>query len=291
MNRQAPVAQAVSAEAYAPTPVDRPISLAGDMRQGLAELAEAGRLWRLWMFWGWLDVRQRYRRSLLGPFWVTATMAISVLATGLVYAFLFQQNVREYLPYVATGFVLWSLISGYIGEACSVFIQNESFIGQLRLPYLVYPLRLVWRYITFFLHHAIVLLAVFLVFVPLSWSALAAAGLGLLVTCVNVFWMGLLVGLLSVRLRDLPLLVSTIFQVLFLVTPVIWPAKALGSRAQVAEFNPLYHMLESIRGPLLDGSTPLLNHHLALSAAMAVVGSLLTIAIYSRWRRRLLYWL
>lgn len=291
MTNRTPLEYEVLDEVFAPTPLNSRNSLAFDMRQGLTELIEAVHLWRLWMFWGWLDVRQRYRRSLLGPFWVTATMAISVSAIGLVYAYLFQQNVREYLPYVATGFVVWSLIAGYIGDACSVFIQNEGFIGQLRLPYLVYPLRMLWRYITFFLHHVIVLLVVLLAFVPLSWSGLVASSLGLLVTSVNVFWMGLLVGLLSVRLRDVPLLVATIFQVVFLITPVIWPVKALGSRAIVAEFNPLYHMLESIRGPLLDATTPILNNHLILSAAMAIIGLLFTFAIYSRWRRQLLYWL
>ena len=291
MTGLAPVEHAGLKEVYAPTPLNSRNSLAFDIRHGLTELIEAFQLWQLWMFWGWLDVRQRYRRSLLGPFWVTATMAISVSAIGLVYAYLFQQNVHEYLPYVAAGFVVWSLITGYIGDACSVFIQNEGFISQLRLPYLVYPLRMLWRYITFFLHHVIVLLVVLLAFVPLSWTGLVASGLGLLVTFVNVFWMGLLVGLLSVRLRDLPLLVVTIFQVLFLITPVIWPVKALGSRAIVAEFNPFYHMLESIRGPLLDATTPILNIHLMFSASMAIIGLLLTFVIYSRWRRQLLYWL
>lgn len=276
-------------DTYAPTPIDSRIGLWGDMREAFVELQEAARLWRLWTFWGWLDVRQRYRRSLLGPFWVTATMAVSVVATGLVYAFLFGQNVREYLPYVAMGFVLWSLIAGFIGEACSVFIQNEGFIGQLKLPYLVYPLRLVWRYMAFFMHHALVLLVVVLVFVPVRPIGLVGSALGLVFTCLNIFWMGLILGLLSVRLRDLPLLVATVFQVLFLVTPVIWPAKALGHRADVAEYNPLYHMLESIRGPLLDPATSPLNHHLLISGAMALVGTLVTLALYARLRRRLLY--
>lgn len=259
--------------------------------KSFVELKEVCQLWRLWTFWGWLDVRQRYRRSLLGPFWVTATMAISVIATGIVYAFLFQQSVKEYLPYVATGFVLWSLISGFVGESSSVFIQNEGFIGQLRLPYLIYPLRLIWRYIIFFLHHAVVLLIVLIIFAPISLTSLIGAGLGLLFVCVNVFWIGLLVGLISIRLRDVPMLVATVFQVLFLVTPVIWPAKALGSRAILAEFNPFYHLIESVRGPLLNLSEPLFNHHLAISVAMALAGTCLTLFLYFRWNRRVLYWL
>lgn len=255
----------------------------------LHDLAESLALWRLWVFWGWLDVRQRYRRSLLGPFWVTLTMGISILATGGVYAYLFRQDVREYLPYVASGFVLWSLVAGFIGEACTVFIQNEGFIGQLRLPYLVYPLRLMWRYLAFFAHHALVLLAVLLLFVPVHPSGLLSALLGLMLACLNVLWLGVLLGLLSVRLRDLPVLVATLLQVAFLVTPVIWPVRALGSRAFVAQWNPLYHLLESVRGPLLQADLPVFNHHLALSAAFAACGSLATLALYARMRRGLLY--
>lgn len=278
-------------DTYKPVPVDGRVGLHEGVFLCLSEVIGAIRLWRLWMFWGWLDVRQRYRRSLLGPFWVTATMAISVVATGLVYAFLFQQNVREYLPYVAIGFVLWSLVAGFIAEASSVFIQNEGFIGQLKLPYLVYPLRLLWRYVIFFIHHAVVLFVVIVVFLPLHFSSLFGVILGFLVTTVNIFWMGLLVALLSLRLRDLPMLVATVFQVLFLITPVIWPAKALGNRAVVAEYNPFYHMLESIRLPLLDQTAATFNHHLQISSAMAVVGILVTLSLYSRWYRRILYWL
>ena len=258
---------------------------------GFCEMGEAIALWRLWIFWGWLDVRQRYRRSLLGPLWVTMTMGISVMAMGLVYAYLFKQNVKEYLPYVAMGFVLWTLIAGFISEACTVFIQNEGFIGQLKLPYLVYPLRLLWRYIAFFLHHAFVLLVVLVLFVHISLPSLFGALLGLLVVFINIFWMGLFLGLLSVRLRDIPVLISTVIQLLFMVTPVIWPAKALGGRARLAEWNPLYHLLECVRGPLLDPKMPILNQHLYISLGMAVIGTAVTILLYSAWRRRLPYWL
>lgn len=261
------------------------------VKSGLWETVEAFKLWRLWVFWGWLDVRQRYRRSLLGPLWVTMTMGISVLATGVVYAYLFRQDIKVYLPYVATGFVLWSLIAGYVGEACMVFIQNEGFIGQLKLPYLVYPLRLLWRYIAFFLHHALVLMIVLAMFVDVSLPSLMSATLGLLLIVVNVFWMGLLLGLISVRLRDLPVLISTIIQLLFMITPVIWPAKALGPRAFVAEWNPLYHLLESVRGPLLDASLPVINSHLYISLVMALGGTLVSLLVYANWRQRLLYWL
>lgn len=248
-------------------------------------------LWRLWSFWGWLDVRQRYRRTLLGPLWITVTMAMCILATGFVYSYLFEQNIKEYLPYVAVGFILWSLMAGFIGEACLVFIQNEGFIGQLKLSYLIYPLRILWRYIIIFLHHIVVLVIVLALFVDIKFSMLLGATLGLIAVVVNIFWMGLLLGLLSVRLRDLPMLISTFLQLLFMITPVIWPAKALGSRISLAEFNPLYHLLECVRAPLLDAATSTLNNHLFIALFMALVGTIFTLIVYSVWKRHLVYWL
>ena len=258
---------------------------------GINEIKDTIQLRKLWLFWGWLDIRQRYRRSFLGPLWVTMTMGVSILATGLVYAFLFKQEVANYLPYVAAGFVLWSLISGYIGEACSVFIQNEGFINQLNLPFLIYPIRLLWRYIIMFMHHMIILGIVLMLFTPLTITSLLAAILGLFLVCLNLFWIGLVLGLISVRLRDLPILVSTIFQVMFLITPVIWPVSALGNRMIIAMWNPFYHLIEVVRTPLLYGITSLWGTHLIVSATMAFFGLGIGFVLLSAWKRRLVFWL
>jgi ABC-type polysaccharide/polyol phosphate export permease len=258
---------------------------------GVKEFLDAIQLWRLWGFWGWLDVRQRYRRSLLGPFWVTMTMGFTILLTGAIYSYLFRQEISVYLPYVATGIVLWSLMSGFVGDACTVFIQNEAFIAQLKLSYLIYPIRLLWRYVIVFLHHAVVLILVLILFSNCDLTAIIGATLGLACLLVNIFWIGLLCGLLSVRLRDLPILITSILQLLFMITPVIWPAKALGEHLYLVNWNPVFHLIECVRGPLFSEAMPILNRHLGISLALALSGSVFTITLYSSWRRRLLYWL
>jgi ABC-type polysaccharide/polyol phosphate export permease len=152
-------------------------------------------------------------------------------------------------------------------------------------------LRLLWRYISIFLHHAIVLIAVILLFVKVAPVLLLSSLLGLVVLSVNIFWIGVLLGLVSARYRDVPVLISTAFQLLFLVTPVIWPAKVLGAKIGLADLNPFYHFLESVRAPLLEPSSIFFNRHLIISFLIAVVGLYVTIVIFIRWRRRLLYWL
>jgi ABC-2 type transport system permease protein len=245
----------------------------------------------LWLYWGWLDIRQKYRRSFFGPFWVTMTMGLSILAIGLVYAYLFNQDVKNYLPYVAVGFVVWSLISGYIGEATSVFIQNEGFIKQMPLPLLVYSLRMLWRYFIIFLHHAVILVIIFLVFTPVDLTNIAASLIGLILVCINIFWIGLALGLLSVKMRDIPILITTIFQLLFLITPIIWPAKALGSRLSIALWNPFYHFLEVIRQPLIGGLNDLWLTHLLITAILGVVGTGIALFLLGLWKKRIVFWL
>ena len=75
------------------------------------DVIEGARAFRLWSMLGWQDIRQRYRRSTLGPFWLTISMGVLVAALGLLYAGLFKVNVSDYLPFVAVGFIVWGLIS------------------------------------------------------------------------------------------------------------------------------------------------------------------------------------
>ena len=256
-----------------------------------SEISESYSHKSLWLYWGWLDIRQKYRRSVLGPLWVTMTMGISILSLGLVYGYLFNQDVNSYLPYVAVGYIVWSLISGYIGEATSVFIQNESFIKQMPLPLMVYSLRMLWRYIIFFLHHAVILAIIFLIFVPVDIIKLSASLLGLMFVCINIFWIGLALGLLSVKMRDIPILINTLFKLLFLITPIIWPAKALGSRINIALWNPFYHFLEVVRLPLVGDIDELWVIHLLTTAISGCCGLIFSLILLGAWKKRIVFWL
>src|SRR5712691_2928968 len=79
--------------------------------------------WELWGTLGWHDIRQRYRRSSLGPVWLTISMGGMVGSLGLLYGGLLGQPIRDYLPYLASGFIVWGLISGIMLDSCNVFIS------------------------------------------------------------------------------------------------------------------------------------------------------------------------
>lgn len=255
----------------------------------IGDLVAGSFKWRLWGSMGWQDIKLRYRRSVLGPFWLTLSMAILVGTLGFLYGTLFGIPVGDYLPFLALGFLAWGLISGVIHDGCGVFINSHHFIMQVKLPYSVYVYRALWRNLIIFAHNFVVYIAVAIWFN--IWAG--AVGLmvipGLILVSVNAIWVGLLFGLICTRFRDVPTIIASLLQVAFFLTPIIWKPELLGNRMMVVNFNPFYHFTELIRAPLL-GQMPTLGTWIA-TLTVTVVGWGVTLCFYQRFRSRIPYWL
>ncbi|QGU33264.1 ABC transporter permease [Thermochromatium tepidum] len=242
----------------------------------------------LWMTLGLQDVRQRYRRSKLGPFWITLSMAIMVLALGLLYGQIFGQDLHDYMPFLAVGFVIWHLIASLVNDGCQSFILAEGMIRQLNAPLSIYVYRVLWSTLIAFAHNIWVFFMVALWFgVDLNWNLLWVP-VALLVLLLNGFWIALFLGVLSARFRDVPLIVGSMVQVLFFITPVIWKPEMLPGRALWLHLNPFYHLVEIMRAPLL-GQAPALANWLPV-IAITIVGWSLALFFYSAYRWRIAYW-
>ena len=102
---------------------------------------------------GWLDVKRRYRRTTLGPFWNSATLAIYTVAVGIVGAGLFHQDIYHYLPYLISGMIVWTLLSTIILESCTLFVTGHALFRNVRFEYSILAYALVWRNFIFFIHN------------------------------------------------------------------------------------------------------------------------------------------
>ena len=254
----------------------------------LFDLIQGARAHHLWHVLGWQDIRQRYRRSVLGPFWLTLSMGALVAALGTLYGMLFKVEMAAYVPHLALGFIVWALISGVITDGCNVFINAESIIKQVGLPLSIHAYRLLWRNLLILFHNAAVFVVVAAIFgVWPGWAGfLALPGLALL--CLNGLWAVLLLGIISARFRDVPPIVGSIVRICFFVTPIIWMPELVPQRAMVLEFNPFYHLVEVVRAPLL-GELPTVSSWIAV-LSMTVGGWVLAFAFFRRYRRRIAYW-
>jgi homopolymeric O-antigen transport system permease protein len=277
-----------------------------DLRGGFQER-------QLWSHLGWQDIKQRYRRSVVGPLWITLSMAVTAIALGLLYSQLFDLPVGTFLPYITVGFIVWNFMLGCLVEGTETFISNEGLIKHLPAPLTLYSLRTVWRQCLLLAHNLLVYLVVVAIFFGklspgytivsggdpqpgLSWTVLLAVPAFALLA-VNGVWVCLLFGIIATRFRDIPPVINALSSLLFFVTPIVWTTDILtsrfgpeggGWRILIAELNPLYHYIEIVRAPLTGGVESW--HHWAVVGGLTLIGWGLALLVLRNYRSRVSYW-
>jgi ABC-type polysaccharide/polyol phosphate export permease len=246
------------------------------------------RLWHIWVRLGFLDLRMRFRRSAVGPGWIFVNLAVLVVAIGFIYANLLGQDPRDFIPYLTIGLILWNYLTNSIVEGGSAFVNCEGYIKQIGLPIYVYLLR---AFVSVGLTTLITMCAFVIVALyyrlPITTGTLfALPGLAMITTTslllITIF------AHLNTRFRDIAHMAQVLLQVLFYVTPVIFPADLLLRRrpnlAYVVQLNPMYHLIEVVRRPLLTGAPADWHSYAAASVILIVlgVGATMVIAVFQR---------
>ena len=257
-----------------------------DLADGLSR-----RQW--WLHLGWQVIMQHYRRSVLGPLWITIATGTTAVAMGGLYSKLFHLQLAEHLPYVTLGLIVWGLISASLLEGAEVFIANEGLIKQLPTALSVHVYRLVWRQSLLFAHN-IVIYAIIAIIYPKRWSwadLSVIPALGLIV--LNCVWVALVFGIIGTRFRDISPLLNSVVQLLFFMTPIIWNDQTLarqgaGRWGKIIEFNPLLHYLDIVRAPLLGAPQEL--RHWVVVLVLTVIGWVLAAFAMRQYRSRVPYW-
>jgi homopolymeric O-antigen transport system permease protein len=254
----------------------------------LIDIVSGLAMWPLWVRLGWNDILQRYRRSFLGPFWLTTSMAIMVIALGFLYAELFRTPVHDFLPFLCVGLMVWTFLSSFLLEGGTLFVGAESYIKQVRLPYSIYVYRSSWSKLVILAHNFVIYLGV-LLYSHLWPGAVALLAVpGLILVLANGALATLLIGLISARFRDVPQIIGSFVQIVFFVTPIMWKPELLQGRSDVVEFNPFFHLIEVVRAPLL-GAVPSRSSYFAV-LLVTLINLFVTGAFFVRFRSRISYW-
>ena len=259
-------------------------------RRAFRDLGNGWKQRPLWGYLGWQDIKQRYRRSVLGPLWISISMGVIATAMGILYGTLFGENIATFLPYVATGLLIWNFSNGCILEGSEVFIANDGLIRFLPAPLTLHVYRLVWRQTLFFLHNLVIWLLLVVIFPqPLGWSVLLALPAFVLLV-VNGAWIAVVSGILATRFRDIPPIVASVTQLLFFMTPIVWSYERLKSNplAGYVELNPVMHFVEILRQPLLGQE--IIWRHWYVVLAITVVGCSAALVCLRNYRSRVAYW-
>ncbi len=245
--------------------------------------------WRLSQFLAWQDIKQRYRRSTLGPIWLTLSFGVQMLTMGVLSSFLFGLSLEKSLPYVCAGMLLWFLITQMINDGAALFVSTSRYITQIKCPLTVFLMQVIWRNVFVAAHNATIYLFIAVVLVVIPGPSLLLWPFGFILVIVCLSWMALVCAVVSARYRDVPVMIQNILNILFWFTPLMYFPEQLGSKRFLADYNPFTHMIALVREPLLGG-VPTLNDWLVV-LAITVVGWIGTFLFFARFRARIVYWL
>ena len=259
-------------------------------RLALRDIKQGIQNWPIWILLGWQDIRLRYRRSSLGPFWITISMAITIYTMGFLYGHLFKVDLRNYYPFLAAGMLTWNLMNLLIIDGTNAFIDAENYLKQMKLPYIVFSLRVVWRSFIIFAHNIVVIIPIIILFhIHLDWSVFMLLP-GLMIIALSGICYGFILAMIGARFRDVSQIITSLMQVAFFLTPIMWNPNALPPRYDwVVMFNPFAHFVDLVRAPL-TGNFPSTSS-LIFTLLTTAIGFIAAFWLFRRVRHRIIYWL
>jgi ABC-type polysaccharide/polyol phosphate export permease len=237
------------------------------------------------------EVKARYKRTLIGPFWTSLSMAIFVVSFGLIGSRLWGNEVAHYMPFFCAGYLTWILISTIIGESKAIFTQNREILLSTPVPMHVFVFELVIRNYVVFLHHLVVyvLVLAFFSYNP-GWGVLLMIPGAMIIFVASVAF-SMIWGIACTRYQDLGQLSQSILQIIFFVTPIMWPIDRLtGTAAQwLVDYNPMYHFVEMMRAPMLGKVPSTYSYIFTLTCCVVLI--LFAMHLFRRFRHRIVFWI
>jgi ABC-type polysaccharide/polyol phosphate export permease len=261
-------------------------------RKAYLDFIQGLMMWRVWMALAWQDIKIRYRRSVIGPFWITLSMAITVYSMGFLYSRLFHMSLEDYFPYLVAGMLAWTLVQTTLHEGVDVYLVASSLVRQVKLPYIFHIHRMCFRNCIISAHNLLVMIPIYLFFhQSLSFVlCLPVLLLNILILYMNLIFVTNVLGMVCARYRDMGQVFKSLLQVLFFLTPVMWNPASLGPKYQFLVFlNPLYDFIQLIRMPLI-GQLPTLTVY-GMVLVFSLLGLSLNYFLFVRYRSRIVYWL
>ena len=245
---------------------------------------------RTWWFTAIAKTKARYARTVLGSFWLGISTLLTVLCLGFVYGTVFKvSNFLEYFIYLGFGLVIWTPISEAINQAPLIFSTNSNSLKNSTIKPIFFVCQ-EWAFqVQSFFQAFIMVFIVFLIFSPGLVLNLLAAPLHFLNLIVFIFWLQLLISLLGTKYTDLFQLLPIVTNLLFLLSPILYAKKNLGSFGFIADFNPIYQVLRLLRNSIIYGQPYLQLGVLVFMGNLLMLS--LSIYIYTKMEKKVIFYL
>ncbi len=243
-------------------------------------------------YMAWIEIRNNFRRTYLGTLWNTLGIVIFVVLLGTFFGAILKKNLMgfdTYIPFLSAGILVWSFLSSSINESSSIFATKAQTFRYSDYPFIVIPLSISIKNLFVFIQNIFVFYIIFAIFFDIPAIKPVSLILSILLISFNIIWLSVLSAISCIRFRDLPQFISGILYIGFLLTPILWTEQFLGRYQYLLEFNPLHHLVNVVRNPLL-GTAPSLKTW-GFVFGILLIGSVFTVFVYRHNKNKIPYWL
>ena len=234
--------------------------------------------------------KARYARTTLGSLWLGLSTLVTVLCLGTVYGKVFNvSDFFQYFIYLGIGLVIWMPINESINYAPLVFSKNASSLKNSRIKPIFFVCQ-EWAFqVQSFMQAFLMVFSVLVILSPSIFLNLFFSFIHFLNLFLFIFWLKLLISLLGTKFTDLFQLLPAITNLLFLLSPILYQKKNLGSYSFIADFNPIFQVLSLLRKSIIDGT---LNIQLGLLVLLGNIFFIfIALSLYVKMEKKLVYYL
>lgn len=233
------------------------------------------RIWTARYFWMHLtlsDLRSRWRRSFFGALWSIIQPLGMTFLLALVFSKMFKSDITLLAPYILSGMLIWDFMSVSVAGGSLAFVQADAYIKQCRHPLAIYTLRIVLSNIVVLAMASTTLYGWAIIVMPENFGLSWLATLLIFPLLGAIAWpLATLMAYIGVRFRDVPHLIGLLMQALWFISPVYFEEKTFrgGGLDALIDNNPVYHILQIVRAPILTGELPTITNYIfCLSTAL-----------------------
>ncbi len=254
-----------------------------------SDLSKSIILKHVWINLALMEIKSSYRRTKIGPLWITLSTVILLISIGPLYALIFKVDFKSYFIYLACGFTFWAFIKDTTMDNANQFVHSKGYILSEPYPLSLYIYKSLAKNIIIFGHNMVVVLVAVIFFSDsIMFLNYFYFFLGFILNCLILFFVGLIVSTICIRFRDVSNIIQNIFTVFFFITPIFWKPNFIDGKFALTHSNPFFSMIEIMRAPLLNENFPKLSFIIAI--AILIFSIILSGIIFGKYKNRIALW-
>ena len=240
---------------------------------------------------GWLDNKARYSKTYLGEIWIALSVILLSSVLGFIYGDIFGSTLGgnvKYFSYLALGITLWNCIADSMSIGSKFILDSANQILNTTCT-----LRSIFlRKFFYICQNLLIGLFSILLVISLVNSQLISNFFNLFLPLLIFLIFNLLIilyfSLIGCIIRDFAELVPLLTTIIFLGSPILYPASRLENLAWIADFNIPYRVLELVRGTILTGEVNYLQCLIVLFIQLTIL--IFTFSFLESIRSKIALW-